>query len=165
MLQSNLYFKLSCTVSKQMTNCADTVFKTFWLRQKTCRAVTKGLVSLAAIFVSSRNTPPQQMAAHIATAFLSQSGPITTVVLFSGTVFLPNYPFTCHPVIACILSYHSCGVKLSSRRPLFVLFDTLVLNKTDLKLLRFDDLSWVRIECDVHLKRYLHFLTCNSNDF
>ena len=64
-----------------------------------------------------------------------------------------------------LYSNKSCGVKLSPRRPLFVLLDTLVLNKTDLKLLRFDDLSWVRIEFDVHLKRYLHFLTCNSNDF
>ena len=45
------------------------------------------LVSHAALFVPSLNAPPQQMAAHIQTTFLSRFEPITAMEpLFFGTV-------------------------------------------------------------------------------
>ena len=53
------------------------------------------LVSHAALFVPSLNAPPQQMAAHIQTTFLSRFEPITAMEPFIfWNCFMANNPFT-----------------------------------------------------------------------
>ena len=60
-------------------------------RQSVKRKKREGLSTgygrlLAAALVLSRNAAPQQMAAHIRTAFLSRFEPITAIAPSSGTV-------------------------------------------------------------------------------
>ena len=76
------------------------------------------IVSLAAVFVLSRNPPPQQMAAHIPTTFLFQFELIRAIFLFFWNCFAPNYPFTYRPSIACIPLNNVDGAKLPPRKPL-----------------------------------------------
>lgn len=109
------------------------------------QAVLAEVVSLAAVFVSSHNSSPQQTAVHIQTTFLSSFQPITAMALFSGTVSC-HITFS-HAIQSYLVFYHiKCGVKLSPRKKPFLSSHTLVfvLNKTDLKLL-FDYLFMVSI--------------------
>ena len=79
------------------------------------------LVSLAAVFVSSCNAPPQQTAAHIRTTLLAPFEPITAIY---GSIFrncfAPNYPFICLPIIPCILSDHVLCQVVSQKAVLIV---------------------------------------------
>ena len=75
------------------------------------------------------------------------------------TCIAPKNLFRCRPIIACVLQHHVWW-QVVSQEAVFILVSSrtlvFVMNKTDLKLLRFDSLFRVGIETDVHKTRMLY---------